>query len=67
MARHPWVAAADRGVRYGVQVVIGQSSLGELLETGKRIDDLGYDGLFIFDHPSIQSDPWLCLAALAEV
>ena len=53
MARHPWVAAADRGVRYGVQVVIGQSSLGELLETGKRIDDLGYDGLFIFDHPSI--------------
>ncbi|MDQ3780018.1 MAG: LLM class flavin-dependent oxidoreductase [Chloroflexota bacterium] len=67
MARHPWVAAADRGIRYGVQVVIGQSSLGELLETGKRIDDLGYDGLFIFDHPSIQSDPWLCLAALAGV
>ncbi len=67
MARHPWVAEADRGVRFGVQLVVGPEAMDGLLETGRLIERLGFDGLFIFDHPSIQADPWVCLSALAGV
>ena len=65
MARHPWVAEADNGIRWAVQLVLGDEGLGRVLESGKLVDDLGYDGCFIFDHPSIQADPWTCLSALA--
>ncbi len=67
MARHPWVAAADEGVRFGVQLVVGPDDLPRLLEVGRSVDGLGFDGLFIFDHPSLQADPWVCLSALAAV
>ena len=65
MARHPWVAAADNGVRWGVQLVLGDEGLPRLLEAGREVEALGFDGCFIFDHPAIQADPWTCLAALA--
>jgi alkanesulfonate monooxygenase SsuD/methylene tetrahydromethanopterin reductase-like flavin-dependent oxidoreductase (luciferase family) len=50
-----------------VQVVLGEEGLGQLLEVGRRVEALGFDGCFIFDHPAIQADPWMCLAALAGV
>lgn len=67
MARHPWVAAADGGVRFGLQVVIGEEGLPGLLEAGRLVDRLGFDGLFVFDHPALQADPWVALSALAAV
>jgi alkanesulfonate monooxygenase SsuD/methylene tetrahydromethanopterin reductase-like flavin-dependent oxidoreductase (luciferase family) len=67
MARHPWVAEADRGVRFGVQLVVGPADLPRLPETGRLVERLGFDGLFVFDHPSTNPDPWTCLAALAAV
>jgi alkanesulfonate monooxygenase SsuD/methylene tetrahydromethanopterin reductase-like flavin-dependent oxidoreductase (luciferase family) len=67
MARHPWVAKADNGVRWAVQVVLGDTGLATLLERGRLIDSLGIDGFFIFDHPSLQADPWSCLSAVAAV
>ena len=67
MARHPWVAEADRGVRFGVQLVVGPEALSNLLATGRLVEALGFDGLFIFDHPSLQADPWTSLSALAGV
>jgi alkanesulfonate monooxygenase SsuD/methylene tetrahydromethanopterin reductase-like flavin-dependent oxidoreductase (luciferase family) len=69
MARHPWVAAADQGVRFGVQLITGHEpdAIPKLLETGKRVEALGFDGLFVFDHPMIHVDPWICLPALATV
>lgn len=65
MARHPWVAEADNGLRWGVQLVLGDEGLGRLLDAGRLVESLGFDGCFIFDHPSIQADPWTCLSALA--
>jgi alkanesulfonate monooxygenase SsuD/methylene tetrahydromethanopterin reductase-like flavin-dependent oxidoreductase (luciferase family) len=65
MARHPWVAAADDRIRWGVQLVVGTDALGDLVESGRLVEDLGYDGLFIFDHPAIHADPWVCLSAVA--
>lgn len=66
MARHPWVAAGDDTIRWGVQLVVGTDALGSLLDTGRLVEDLGYDGVFIFDHPAIHADPWVCLSALAS-
>jgi len=67
VARHPWVAEADNGLRWGIQLVLGDEGLGRLLEAGKAVEALGFDGCYIFDHPSIQADPWICIAALAVV
>lgn len=67
MARHPWVAEADNGIRWGIQLVLGDEGLDRLLDAGRLVESLGYDGCFIFDHPSIQADPWTCLSALAGV
>lgn len=66
MARHPWVAEADQGVRFAVQLVVGDA-LPRLPELGRTVERLGYDGLFIFDHPVVHPDPWTCLSALAMV
>jgi alkanesulfonate monooxygenase SsuD/methylene tetrahydromethanopterin reductase-like flavin-dependent oxidoreductase (luciferase family) len=67
VARHPWVAAADDGIRWGIQVVLGDGGLDRLREVGRRIEELGFDGCYIFDHPALQADPWNCLAALSSV
>ena len=67
MARHPWVAEADNGIRWAIQLVLGDEGLARLLDAGQRVEDLGFDGCFIFDHPSIQADPWTSLSALAGV
>jgi alkanesulfonate monooxygenase SsuD/methylene tetrahydromethanopterin reductase-like flavin-dependent oxidoreductase (luciferase family) len=67
MTRHPWVAAADRGLRWGVQLIVpdDQDALPHLIETGRLVERLGYDALFVFDHPSVHVDPWIALAGLA--
>ena len=67
MARHPWVAEADDGLRWGIQLVLGDEGLPRLLDAGSQVEALGFDGCYIFDHPSIQADPWICIAALAGV
>lgn len=67
MARHPWVAAADRGIRWGVQLIVPNrhDALPELMKTGKAVEALEYDAIFIFDHPAIHVDPWIALSGLA--
>src|SRR3954454_15871731 len=67
MARHPWVAAADNGMRWGVQLIVPDQPEGlrNLMQTGRRVEELGYDTLFIFDHPAIHADPWIALSGLA--
>lgn len=77
MARHPWVAKADQGVRFGVQIgavkrrpalfrwELRDEPMKVIMEAGKLIESLGFDGLFIHDHPMLSPDPWICLSALA--
>jgi alkanesulfonate monooxygenase SsuD/methylene tetrahydromethanopterin reductase-like flavin-dependent oxidoreductase (luciferase family) len=67
VARHPWVAEADNGLRWGIQLVLGDEGVPRLLEAGRKVESLGFDGCYIFDHPSIQADPWISIAALAGV
>lgn len=79
MARHPWVAEADNGVRWGIQLCAEESRRSQLdrdlkanpadalIESGKLVDQLGFDGLFIYDHPGQAPDPWVWLSGLAMV
>lgn len=66
--RHPWVAAADDGrVRWGIQLVLGDDGLPVLRERARLVEQLGFDGCFLFDHPALQTDPWMGLAAISSV
>ena len=56
MGRHPWVAAADDGIRWGVQLVLGDEGLPRLLAAGRQVEALGFDGCYIFDHPAVQAE-----------
>lgn len=69
MARLPWVAQADNGVRFGIQVFAprGHSNpIPTLVEAAKRVEQLGFDGFFLGDHPTRHPDPWTCLSAIAR-
>jgi alkanesulfonate monooxygenase SsuD/methylene tetrahydromethanopterin reductase-like flavin-dependent oxidoreductase (luciferase family) len=73
------VAEADAGVRFGIQVgairrrgqmfdwTLHDQPMRVLLETGKLVEELGFDGLFLHDHPLLSPDPWIGLSALATV
>lgn len=67
MARHPWVAEADGGIRWGVQLIVPNEAgaLANLIETAGAVEALGYDLLSIFDHPLMHVDPWIALSGLA--
>lgn len=78
MARDPWVAKADKGIRFGVQFwncrgVDGDGHWRRLdapmrtfLEAGRLVESLGFDAIFTDDHPVLSlTDPWPLLAALA--
>jgi alkanesulfonate monooxygenase SsuD/methylene tetrahydromethanopterin reductase-like flavin-dependent oxidoreductase (luciferase family) len=79
MARHPWVAQADAGLRWGVQLcaeqrrysalnrVLHENPREALLGTGQLVEQLGFDGLFLYDHPSQAPDNWIWLSGLATV
>lgn len=65
MARHPWVAAGDERVRFGVQLVARPDESASLIPSARLVEDLGFDGLFVFDHPSLHVDPWVILGGMA--
>lgn len=67
MPRHPWVAAADHGTRWAIQLVLGDDGLTTIRERARLVEDLGFDGFFVFDHPALQADNWLCLSAVSSV
>lgn len=69
MARHPWVAEADNGIRWGLQTVVpaDREAPRRLLGTAKRMESLGFDSLFVMDHPAMHADPFVLLSGVAAV
>jgi alkanesulfonate monooxygenase SsuD/methylene tetrahydromethanopterin reductase-like flavin-dependent oxidoreductase (luciferase family) len=77
MARHPWVAQADDGVRFGVLVtgargrtagggfVLDERRIQTILAAGQTADALGFDAFFTGEHPTILMDPFVFLTASA--
>lgn len=68
MAAHPWVAAGLERVRFGVLIDPRGGDWGRLREDAQHIEALGYDSLWMYDHPvSIgPADCWTALAYLAQ-
>ncbi|MGD9712837.1 MAG: LLM class flavin-dependent oxidoreductase [Thermomicrobiales bacterium] len=69
MARHPWVAEADNGVRWGLQTVVPADNEAprRLLDVARSMEQLGFDSLFIMDHPALHADPYIALSGVAAV
>lgn len=69
MARHPWVARADDGLRWGMQVVVParRDALPDLMGVAQRMESLGFDSMFVMDHPALHADPYVALAGAAAV
>ncbi len=66
-AIHPWVAEAAHRVRFGIETV-AFAPWPVLRAFGQTIDDLGFDSLWLSDHPMMAgSATWTHLAALADV
>ncbi len=63
---HPWAAEATRRVRFGIETV-AFAPWSVLRDFGQAVDDLGFDSLWLSDHPMLAgSATWTHLAALAE-
>lgn len=69
MARHPWVAQADDGLRWGMQVVVPErrDALPDLMGVARQMEGLGFDSMFVMDHPALHADPYIALAGAAAV
>jgi alkanesulfonate monooxygenase SsuD/methylene tetrahydromethanopterin reductase-like flavin-dependent oxidoreductase (luciferase family) len=69
MARHPWVAKADDGLRWGMQIVIParRDALPDLMGVARQMETLGFDSMFVMDHPALHADPYIALSGAAAV
>lgn len=67
MTRHPWVTAGDDAIRFGVQLITPEEpgALRQLVDTAGWVESLGFDALFVFDHPACHVDPWIALSGIA--
>ncbi len=62
---HPWVAEHSSRVRFSVTMAI--SDWGLARETAQAAEELGFDAIWLPDHPLMGWDSWTALAGLAEV
>lgn len=63
---HPWVSAGAGRVRFGVQTSLAPD-WGVTREFARVVEGLGFDSLWIADHPLMGCDAWTTLAAIAAV
>jgi probable F420-dependent oxidoreductase len=57
---------ARDGIRFGVQAALGASG-EEWLTLAARVEDLGFDALYVGDHLGVAASPFAALAAAASV
>jgi alkanesulfonate monooxygenase SsuD/methylene tetrahydromethanopterin reductase-like flavin-dependent oxidoreductase (luciferase family) len=62
---HPWVAENSR--RVGFSVLMAIDDWGRARETAQVAEELGFDAVWLPDHPLMGWDSWTALAGLAEV
>lgn len=65
---HPWVAERRDRITFGVQLNArrGNPEPGKaVVAAAKVIDDLGFDAIYLGDHPAWSPDPFLLFAAMA--
>src|SRR6188768_4051057 len=67
---HSWVASIRDRITFGVQLIArrGEPEPGKkLVAAAKVVDDLGFEALYLGDHPAWAPDPWTHFAAMAMV
>jgi alkanesulfonate monooxygenase SsuD/methylene tetrahydromethanopterin reductase-like flavin-dependent oxidoreductase (luciferase family) len=62
---HPWVAEGARRVRFGVSIYPQPVDWGDFVRLVRRMEELGYDSYWSYDHPTARADCWTALAVLA--
>jgi alkanesulfonate monooxygenase SsuD/methylene tetrahydromethanopterin reductase-like flavin-dependent oxidoreductase (luciferase family) len=62
---HPWVADGLHKVRVGVQLMGPPTDWTRYYHCVQAAEDLGFDSLWVADHPIVVTDCWTTLAALA--
>src|SRR5258708_37681291 len=56
----------DGAIRFGVQAGLGASA-AEWLDLAVKVEDLGFDALYVADHVGVAASPFTALAAAAVV
>ncbi|MCC6792411.1 MAG: LLM class flavin-dependent oxidoreductase [Thermomicrobiales bacterium] len=67
---HPWIASIRDRVTFGLQVVAraGEPEPGKKIVAAARVaDELGFEALYLGDHPAWSPEPWTHFAAMAMV
>jgi alkanesulfonate monooxygenase SsuD/methylene tetrahydromethanopterin reductase-like flavin-dependent oxidoreductase (luciferase family) len=62
---HPWVAEAEKGIRFGVSIYPQPEDWRHFIRLVQRMEELGYDSYLSYDHPAARVDCWTALTALA--
>ena len=62
---HPWVAAGAERIRFGVSIYPQPPDWRDFIRVVQRMETLGYDSYWSYDHPTANADCWTALTALA--
>lgn len=65
MTTHPWVTGGGGQVRFGVSMGADPDPAA-MRDRARELEELGFDAVFVPDHPSVLGDPWVTLAGLAD-
>ena len=64
---HPWVAAGQGRIRFGVAQVTPLLDWSAYLDVVRAAEELGFDSYWTYDHPTFGFDCWTTLSAVAAV
>ena len=62
---HPWVASHSERIRFGLAMA-PSGDWAKIKEIAQAAEELGFDTLWLPDHPLLGWDSWTLLASLAE-
>ena len=62
---HPWVAQWQRRIGFGVSIFPQPPDWRRFIQLVQRMEALGFDSYWSYDHPAANADCWTALAALA--
>lgn len=62
---HPWVAEAVTTIRFGVSYYPHPADWQLFIQMVRRMETLGYDSYWNYDHPEARADCWSVLAVAA--
>ena len=62
---HPWIAEGAQKIRMGVQFMDPLIDWHQACDVALAVEALGFDSLWVADHPTIAADVWTVLSALA--